>query len=210
MAIAIGSPFRNFNSVTIGVVSGTGRGPTSTIQRPIPDMIQTDAALNPGNSGGPLLNARGEVIGVTSAVRTGNFQGIGDYRIGFAVPSNTVQHLMPELLAGSEVRRPWLGVSGVAITPELAESIGVAQGIVVLRVLRDSPAEAVGLTEARSLQEPGDIIVSVDGVAVSSVEEMVSYFNTLRPGDVIALGVIRDGLPSEISVTLDPWPEDNT
>ena len=134
LAVAIGSPFRNFNSVTVGVVSGTGRGPTSSIQRPIPDMIQTDAALNPGNSGGPLLNSHGQVIGVNSAVRTGNFQGLGDYRIGFAVPSNTLKTLMPELMLAQTVRRPWLGISVGPISQQLSELLGVPTGIVVTRV----------------------------------------------------------------------------
>lgn len=207
MAVAIGSPFRNFNSVTVGVVSGTGRGPTSSIQRPIPDMIQTDAALNPGNSGGPLLNSHGQVIGVNSAVRTGNFQGLGDYRIGFAVPSNTLKTLMPELLTSQTVRRPWLGISGGPISQQLSELLGVPAGIVVTRVFPQSPAMNAGLVPFQSLENHGDVIVAVNDRPVNSVEDMVSLFNRIRPGNTVTLVVVRKGETITLSVTLAEWPD---
>ena len=122
MAVAISSPFQNFNSLSVGVVSGTERGAISIPRRPIPDMIQTDAALNPGNSGGPLLNSAGEVIGVNSSIRTATLRNASEYRIGFAVPSNTLKDLMPQLLERQQVRRPWLGISGGAVTVGLTES----------------------------------------------------------------------------------------
>ena len=206
MAIAIGSPFHNFNSVTVGVVSGTGRGPSSVLRRPIPDMIQTDAPLNPGNSGGPLLNSDGQVIGVTSSVRTGTFQEAGDFRIGFAVPSNTVASLLPDLLEPRQVRRPWLGISGGSVGGGLA--MDLPPGIYVTSVFSGSPAARVGLVPGPFRGEArGDVITAVDGQTVDSVEDMVSYFNSRRPGDDVTLSVFRDGQTVELQVTLAEWPD---
>lgn len=209
MAVAIGSPFRNFNSVTVGVVSGTGRGPSSVLRRPIPDMIQTDAPLNPGNSGGPLLNSRGEVIGVTSSVRTGTSQGLEEFRIGFAVPSNTLRDLMPELLESRVVRRPWLGISGGAVSSDLESASELPTGIYVTQVFSDSPASRAGLIPFTSLGRGGvgDVITAVDGIPIDSVEDMVSYFNGRKPGDEVVLSVYRQRQSIELEVILDPWPD---
>ena len=209
MAIAIGSPFRQFNSVAVGVVSGTGRGPTSVLRRPIPDMIQTDAPLNPGNSGGPLLNSAGEVIGVNSAVRTGTTQRLEEFRIGFAVPSNTLRDLMPELLESRQVRRPWLGIGGQQVPESLATASGLPDGVLVLNVFPSSPAEVAGLVPfpRGTSRGVGDVITAVDGRAVTSVEEMVSYFNSVKPGEHVTLSVFRDSRTIEIGVTLAEWPD---
>lgn len=209
MAIAIGSPFQQFNSLSVGVVSGTGRGTTSIIQRPIPDMIQTDAALNPGNSGGPLLNSKGEVIGVTSSVRVGAIQGLDGFRIGFAIPSNTVRGLLPELVKPQEVRRPWLGIAGASVGGDLSESGELLVGIYVTRVFRASPAERAGLVPFQSFggAGSGDVITAVDGQPVTSVEDMVSYFNELKPGAAVTLSIFRGGEAIEVDVTLDEWPD---
>lgn len=207
LAVAIGSPFRNFNSVTVGIVSGTGRGPISPLQRPIPDMIQTDAALNPGNSGGPLLNSQGEVIGVTSAVRTPTLQGIGDFRIGFAVPSNTIAHLLPDLLVAQEIKRPWLGISGGPISEQLSQSLGIDHGVVVTQVLSGSPAKQVGIQPFESITKQGDVIIAIDEQPVSSVDDMVGYFNTKRPGDGVILSLNRNGNELKVDVTLAEWPD---
>ena len=209
MAIAIGSPFRNFNSLSVGVVSGTGRGPISILRRPIPDMIQTDAALNPGNSGGPLLNSSGEVIGVNSSVRTASLRNASDYRIWFAVPSNTLKDLMPQLLERRQIRRPWLGISGGAVTVGLTESLGVPKGVYVAGVFPDSPAAEIGLVPFRSLSAEGlgDVITAVDGEPVASVEDIVSYFNTMKPGNRVRLSVFRDERVIEVEVALTEWPD---
>ena len=209
MALAVGSPFQNFNSITVGVVSGTGRGPASVLRRPIPDMIQTDAPLNPGNSGGPLLNSKGEVMGVNSSVRLGRDRGIEEFRIGFAVPSNTLIDLIPVLLESRVVRRPWLGISGGSVTADLRSSLGLPKGIYVAGVFSDSPAEQAGLVPFLELTRrgQGDVITAVDGEPVSSMEEMVSHLNTLDPGNQVMLSVYRGERTVEIEVTLVEWPD---
>ncbi len=213
MAIAIGSPFR---SVTVGVVSGTGRGLQSILQRPIPDMVQTDATLNPGNSGGPLLNSSGEVIGVNSAIQVASPLRVGSNgeergQIGFAVSSNTVRGLMPQLLEAERVHRPWLGVGGTELTRELADALGVPaeRGVYVSTVFPDSPAEKAGLVgdSSSGRRGSGDVIIAVDGRPVASVTDMVSYFNTVRPGSDVKLTIIRNGATLEVSATLAEWPD---
>ena len=207
LAIAIGSPYRNLNSVGVGIVSGSGRGPASVLNRPMPDMIQTDAPLNPGNSGGPLLNAEGEVIGVNSAVRIGSGGVVDEFRIGYAVPSNTIRALLPDLVVAQEVRRPWLGISGVPLTEEVMNAAGIDEGIFVTRVFGGSPAERAGLTPYLASSGVGDIITAVDGTAMRSVEDMVSYFNTLRPGARVTLTLQRGERGVDVDVVLAAWPE---
>ena len=209
MAIAIGSPFREVNSISVGVVSGINRSRASNeLRRPIPGLVQTDAALNPGNSGGPLLNAAGEVIGVNSAVQVVSNVQIG---VGYAVPSNTVANLLPDLKAGGEYKRPWLGVSGVPLTREIADALNLTsdKGIYVNQVYRNSPAASASIKGAslRSSRARGDVILAVDGEPVESITDMVSRFNGHRPGDTIWLTIERDNQSVDINVTLAPWPD---
>ncbi|MCH8309161.1 MAG: trypsin-like peptidase domain-containing protein [Chloroflexi bacterium] len=210
LAVAIGSPFRQFNTISVGVVSGTGRGLSSVLQRPIPDMIQTDAPLNPGNSGGPLLNSKGEVIGVNSSVRTGDLGNeIGEFRIGFAVPSNTVISLLPQLIESAEIKRPWIGISGQPVSKDMIDRLGFPKGVYVLGVARSSPASRAGLDpfRTRSGDDRGDIITAIDDQPVLSVDDLVIYLNSKSPGDEVRLSVYRDRETIELFVTLDPWPD---
>ena len=170
-------------------------------------MIQTDAALNPGNSGGPLLNSEGKVIGVTSAVRTPTLRGISDFRIGFAVPSNTVADLLPDLMIAQEIRRPWLGISGGPISEQLSETLGIKQGVAVTQVISGSPAKQVGIQAFRSPTDQGDVILAVDDTPVASVDDMVAYFNRKRPGDDVTILINRGGTEMRIKVTLAAWPD---
>ena len=221
LAIAIGSPFRKQNSISVGVVSGVGRSETrprdrgqesgSILQRPVADLVQTTAALNPGSSGGPLLDRNGEVIGVNSAVRIESGVQVG---IGFAVPSNTVAELLPEMKAGDQVRRPWLGIRGSELNNTSAAEMGlsVESGVYITEVMPDSPAAEAKLRgDSRpSFTRPagdGDVILALDEEAVSSVTDIVSLLNTRRPGDRIALTVLRDNVPIRVTVILDDWPD---
>jgi len=208
MAIALGSPFGLDGSITVGVVSGVGRSLSSEGQRPNPEIIQTDAAINPGNSGGPLVNSSGHVIGINTAIEA---SATG---IGFAVPINTVKSLLPALLKGGEVKNPWLGISAVAISPQLVEllELPVSAGVYVVTVTTDSPAEQAGLIESGvdELGQPargGDIITGVDGKEMSRVEDLVAYFNDQQPGDTISLSVHRGNEDIVIDVILGEWPD---
>ena len=208
MAIAIGSPFREFNSVAVGVVSGIGRGQSSVLNRPIPDMIQTDVPLNPGNSGGPLLNSDGQVIGINSSIRVSAPNApVEDFRIGFAVPSNTAVSILPHLKTAIDLKRPWIGIQSSAVARELADRMGFPKGIVITGIFTDSPARRAGLTVFRGLTDEtlGDIITAVDDVPVQSVEDMVSYLNSKVPGDEVTLTLFKLGSEREVKVTLDPW-----
>ena len=208
LAIAIGSPFHEFNSIAVGVVSGIGRGQNSVLNRPIPDMIQTDVPLNPGNSGGPLLNSEGKVIGINSSIRVNAPNArVEDFRIGFAVPSNTAISILPQLTASVELKRPWIGIQGIAVTREMAEEMGFPRGIVVTGIFADSPARRAGITVFRGLTDDtlGDIITAVDDVAVESVEDLVGYLNSKVPGDEVTLTLFKRGTEREVTVTLDPW-----
>ena len=215
MAIAVGSPFGLDNSVTVGVISGVERSRPGVLRRPITGMIQTDASLNPGNSGGPLLNSRGEVIGINTSIEANTaFSNIDPKGIGFAIPINTAKDLMTRFPDNEIVKRPWLGISGTALSPTLAEILGIdaTEGVYVMTVSPGSPAQEAGLIAGGidSIQghgAGGDIIKAIDGVEVTSIHQMVDYFNSLDPGDSVTLTVERDGETVEVAVTLGEWPD---
>ena len=211
MAVAIGSPFGHRNSVTVGVVSGVGRSEPSILRRPIPELVQTDAALNPGNSGGPLLDSEGQVIGVNSSVEIASSMQIG---VGFAVPSNTLSGILDDLKIPGEVKRPWIGIAGMPMTRNMSVSLGLPaeKGIYVTRVWEGSPASKARL-RGDSRRVPtgrGDIILSVDDNPVASVSDMVGYLNTRRPGDQVTLTILRDNRQVKIDLTLAEWPDTDT
>ncbi|HSF30343.1 MAG TPA: Do family serine endopeptidase [Candidatus Tectomicrobia bacterium] len=178
-AVAIGNPFGLGHSLTVGVVSGVGRGELglSTFE----DYIQTDASINPGNSGGPLLNIRGEVIGINTAI---NPIGRG---IGFAIPINMAKEVMQQLVENGRVVRGYLGVVIQTLSPELAGKFEVAQngGLLVGDILRGSPAEHAGLKR-------GDVIVDFAGQPVHKTQELQRLVAAARPGTPIHLRVLRD------------------
>ena len=215
LAIAIGNPFGLERTVTVGVISSIGRNWPSQSGRTISNMIQTDAAINPGNSGGPLLNASGEVIGINTAIESPVRGSVG---IGFAIPINTAKRFLPDLLKGGEVSHPWLGISGQAITPKLAEEMGlpVNEGVHVAQVMPNSPAAKAGLKGAQQAQRSGrqqnnpsvgDIITAIDGQKVTKVEQIAQYIDTKSVGDKVKLDVLRDDKSITLDVTLAAWPK---
>ena len=213
MAVAIGSPFQNLNSVTVGVVSGVGRESTreigrsrdDPIRRPLPDLVQTDAALNPGNSGGPLLNSDGEVIGVNSSVAIVSSVQIG---VGFAVSSNTLRGILPDLMTTGVLKRAYIGIKGLP-AKDISGVLGLntERGVYINEVVEGSPAEAAELRGDPSGRGLGDIIVAVDGDQIDSMADVVSHLNTLRPGDPVTLTLLRAGRPLEVKVVLGEWPD---
>ena len=205
MAIALGSPFGLDGSITVGVISGLNR----SLGGSMTGMLQTDAAIYPGNSGGPLLDSQGMVVGINTAIEA----GASASGIGFAVPSNVATRALPSLMAGEQVARPWLGISGAALTPSVASSLGlsVSQGVYVVTVVPNSPADKAGLkgggTDAGGRPASGgDIVSAVDGRSVGSVEDLVSYFSTKKAGDKVTLTVVRNSGTLEVTATLGVWP----
>jgi S1-C subfamily serine protease len=207
MAIAIGNPFGYDNTITVGVISGLNRSISGTNYT---GMIQTDAALNPGNSGGPLLDANGVVIGINTAIEA---TSTGAKGIGFAVPSNVAKSGLSSLKAGTTVERPWIGITGQSLTQDLATKLGIttSQGVYVVNVAAGSPAEEAGLKGSKYTADGqpaggGDVITAVDSQAVNTIQELQSYIASKGVGDTVTLTVLRDGTSLSIQVTLETRP----
>jgi S1-C subfamily serine protease len=221
--VAIGNPFGLSGSMTEGIVSGLNRlipvyqDPFSNVAAPafsIPDVIQTDAAINPGNSGGPLLDIQGEVVGINSAIfsTTGGFAGVG-----FSVPSNTIAKIAPILIERGSFEHPWLGVSGIDMTPEIAEAIGLGEprGFLVIEATPGGPADAAGIQggntpaqlEGREIVLGGDVILAIDDRDVRKIDDVLGYLQqATEVGETITLTVWREGQILEIDVTLGARP----
>ncbi|MAT08278.1 MAG: S1C family serine protease [Dehalococcoidia bacterium] len=217
MALAIGNPLGMRNFLSIGVVAGIGDSPpilrdtriAPALQRPIPNMIWTDATLLPGNSGGPLLNSAGEVIGINSAVHI-TYQG--DLGIGFAIPSNILNALLPNLKSSNVISRPWLGISGITLTQEAIEQMNleISAGVYIWDIYPNSPADVNFLiADAKDGTINGDIIIGLDNIKVTSVSQMVDYLNSLQPYDVVNLKIIRDAKLIQVEIVLGSWPPKN-
>jgi S1-C subfamily serine protease len=205
MVIAIGNPYGLEDTVTVGVISGLNR----TIGD-LSGMLQTDADLNPGNSGGPLLDANGSVVGINTAIESGTSGSTG---IGFAVPSNIAKNTLSSLKAGKQVEYPWIGISGATLNQSLTDQLGisVAKGIYVVSVVKDSPADKAGLTGSQvtsngELSKGGDVITAIDGKTVNSITELSTYVKSKNVGDVVTLSVLRDGSTVNVQVTLGVRP----
>ena len=194
--MAIGSPFGFDHSVTAGIVSATSR----FIPGNYDDFIQTDASINPGNSGGPLINLRGEVIGVNSAIytRTGSSMGIG-----FAIPVNLVKDELDQLRSNGRIVRGWLGVYVQNVTPELGESMGLAdaRGALIADVIKTGPAKTAGI-------ERGDLVVSYDGKAITDSQELPLLVGRTPVGSTVKLKLIRKKQLKEVAVTITPSHEE--
>ncbi len=194
LAIAIGNPYGLERTVTVGVVSALKRSIGITQYE---SYIQTDAAINPGNSGGPLINIHGEVIGINTAI-VASGQGLG-----FAIPINLAKWVMEQILEHGRVVRGWLGVVIQEITPDIAEAIGVKQGIIIAQVLKGSPADRAGL-------KVGDIIVALNGKKLDSVRDLQFSIMKTKPGTEVELTIIRDGKRKTLRVKVGELPEKGT
>jgi len=215
--VAIGNPFGLDRTVTAGIVSALQRLIQAPNRFTIDHVIQTDAPINPGNSGGPLLNARGRVIGVNTQIETGSgTSATGNVGIGFAVPANTVKDVVAQILRTGRVNHAYLGISGHAVTDDVADTynLPVKEGVLVESVTNDSGADKAGLeggeTEVVVAGETyvlgGDIIVAFDGRKISSIEELRDAISGKKPGDKVSLVIYRDATKTSVTVTLGRQP----
>jgi S1-C subfamily serine protease len=207
---AIGNPFGLSGTMTRGIISAIRsiRGPNNN---PIEDAIQTDAAVNPGNSGGPLLNSRGEVIGITTLIaNNGADQSSG---IGFAIPVNTAKAVIADFAKYGRVRRPSLDIAAFPIGPDVAEQIGlpVDYGVLIERVLPGGAAEKAGLHGGtqrayqgnETVMLGGDLIVAMDGQEIANTQDLAAAMNAHRAGDVVTITVFRGRKRMDVKVTLN-------
>ena len=206
--IAIGNPFGLSNTMTTGIVSQTGRLlPNQNLGFSISNIIQTDAAINPGNSGGPLLDSDGNLIGMNTAIesKVGEFTGVG-----FAIPSNTIKKIVPVLIKKGEYDHPWIGISGITLSPKLAEKLQLPKnfrGALINDVVDNGPAEKAGIKGAlyKSNREisNADIIISIDDTPVKRIDDIISYVSENKSvGDKVSFKVFRDGKVIDIDVIL--------
>lgn len=218
LAIAIGNPFGQEFTTTIGIVSAVGRTIRSgSSPFSVPKIIQTDAPINPGNSGGPLLDRRGNVIGINAQIVTGTGSNAG---VGFAIPVNTAKQIVPALIDDGSFKYSWLGIRGAPLRPEAAALMGAdptTQGALIIDLAPDGPAEQAGLQGSEeteraddgSVQYGGDVIVAVDGSPITDMDDLIIYLleNTM-PGDTVTMDVIRNGGDTAaIRVTLAERPD---
>lgn len=198
--MAVGAPFELEQTVTVGVVSAKGRliepQPSAPYIR-LGDLIQTDASINPGNSGGPLVNLRGEVVGINVAYAAP--MRVGNIGIGFAIPAETAQQIVPRLIEGKPISRGWLGIKIEDLTPNLREFYGVDHGVRVAGIDPEGPA-------AKSDLQVDDIITAVDNESVRDTWELQRAIAQRDPGTTVTLKVVRNKAERDIEVTLGEMP----
>jgi S1-C subfamily serine protease len=214
--VAIGNPFGYTRTATEGIISAVNRSLTAPNNIGIDHAIQTDAALNHGNSGGPLLNTRGEVIGVNSQISTGNTGQEGNVGIGFAVPANTVRRVVAEIIQHGSASHAFLGITAAELQPDIAQlfHLPTQRGLLVSRVERNSAAAQAGLraghtqvtVAGESWMLGGDIIVEADGVPTPTLARLRDVIASHKPGDSIPLVVYRNGSKQTLEVKLGRQP----
>lgn len=218
---AIGNPFGNTGTMTTGIISALGRSfaldqtPGQEGTYTIPDMIQTDAAINPGNSGGVLINLQGEVIGVVNSFASSTHSSAG---IGYAIPSNLASRVVPKLISEGKYQHPWIGISGIALTPEINQLLELdhdQQGALVQSIQPASPAEKAGIRggtqkqdlEGQSFMIDGDIVTKINDRKVKGMDDIIAYLaSNTSIGDTITLQILRDGKEMSQQVTLTARP----
>jgi S1-C subfamily serine protease len=211
---AMGNPFGLSDTLTAGIVSSLERTLDAAENYVIIDIIQIDAAVNPGNSGGPLVNLKGQVVGVNTAIQseTGTFTGIG-----FAIPSDTVKREIGDLIETGDYKHPWLGVSALDVDMTIADSMGLEkpQGVLIVEVTEGSPADQAGLRGAdqnvtldgQLTPIGGDVITGIDGLPTRRMADLVVYMErNTSPGDSVVFGIIRNGEERSAEVTLGERP----
>ncbi|MCB2181178.1 MAG: trypsin-like peptidase domain-containing protein [Desulfobulbaceae bacterium] len=198
---AIGNPFGLDQTITAGIVSALGREIRSANGMTIHNVIQTDAAINPGNSGGPLLDSAGRLIGVNTAIYSPSGSNAG---IGFAVPADEVNRVVTELIKHGKLIRPGLGIS--VANERLVDRLDI-QGVLIVQVERGSAAEKAGLRGVRRISGElfmGDILVGLNGVSITSLDDLLQELEKYKVGDEVTLKVIRDGQEFQVQVILEP------
>ncbi len=213
--VAIGNPFGLDRTVTSGIVSALQRQIEAPDGYSITNVIQTDAAINPGNSGGPLINGAGEVIGINSQIATGG--GGGNVGIGFAIPIDTVKAELEQLKTTGEVDHAFIGLSGVSITPDLAQAVNlpVEEGVLVQTVVADGPAEKAGVEggntsatiDGAQIRLGGDVVTKMNGKKVAEMDDLIEIVNEAEPGDDLELTYLRDGETKTATVELGERPD---
>lgn len=211
-AIAIGNPFGLERTLTVGIISSIGRTLRAVNGRLMRGIIQTDAAVNPGNSGGPLLDSNGKMIGITTAIFSPVGANIG---IGFAVPVNTAKKIVPQLINKGRVSRPWLGITGQDINVDMANLLKLpSAGILVAKVEKGSPADKAGIKGGKDhvmignlrIIIGGDMIVAINGKAIKNMDQVVEEIESMSIGQSIELTIIRDKKQKIVKVTLAEMP----
>lgn len=189
-SVAIGNPFGLDHTVTVGVISATGR-PLTIGGQNFKNLLQTDASINPGNSGGPLLNLKGEVIGINTAI---NAQGQG---LGFAIPINTAKSVLDDLITKGKVSHPWVGIGVYTLTKDLANYYGLSvdKGALITQIYQDSPADKAGL-------QSGDVVMEIDRQKVETGEQLVDIISKSKVGDVKKFFINREGKLITVSVRI--------
>jgi S1-C subfamily serine protease len=211
---AIGSPFGQEQSLSVGIVSASDRSIESLSSFRIDGAIQTDASINPGNSGGPLIDAAGEVVGINQQIQTASG---GSEGVGFAVPIDLAQRSIDDLRGDGEVSYAYAGVTTTPLYPQLAEELGldVDTGALVSEVVDGGPADEAGLQagddapirfQAQDVDAGGDVIVAVDGEPIDAEADLPRLISLAEPGDVVTLDIIRDGDEEQIEVELGERP----
>jgi len=211
--VAIGNPLGYDFSITSGIVSATGRSLQSPNGMTIPNGIQTDAAINQGNSGGPLIDSRGKVIGINEQIAS---QGGGNDGLGFAVPINTAIRSLNQLRDSGKVKYAWMGVQGQTLTSDVAATFNMktAGGALIEKVAAGSPAAKAGLqggdqtvtVQGQDFTLGGDVVVKADGKDVGSFDDLIAILSEKNPGDKVTLTVERDGKTRDVTVTLTERP----
>jgi putative serine protease PepD len=214
---AIGNPFGLKSTFTWGVISSLGRTLKSENGRIIENVIQTDAAINPGNSGGALLDTSGTLVGINTAIFSpGSGGNVG---IGFAIPIDTVKRVVSDILEFGYVKRPYLGVAHViTLTPQLSEILNSPKnsGFLIQSIITDSPIAKAGIRAGNKIVRigrykllvGGDIIYAINGKVLKTTEELVTFVESKKPGDVVKLTIIRNGTMKDVKVTLEEKPRE--